>query len=59
MPSTNLIALIGSSDFSTADGLRASSKESIDILDEVFFTGEAWFYFSGNITRQNSRIWSA
>jgi len=34
-------------------------REGIHILHEVFFTDEAWFHFSGNITRQNSRIWSA
>lgn len=34
-------------------------REGIHILCEVFFTGEAWFHFSGNITRQNNRIWSA
>jgi hypothetical protein len=34
-------------------------REGIDILCEVFFTGEAWFHFSDNITRQNSRILSA
>ena len=34
-------------------------REGIHILYEVFSTGEAWFHFSGNITRKNNRIWSA
>jgi hypothetical protein len=31
----------------------------IDILDKVFYSGEAWFHLSGCINSQNSRIWSA
>jgi hypothetical protein len=34
-------------------------REGIHILHEVFFTDEACFHFGDNITRQNSRIWSA
>jgi hypothetical protein len=32
---------------------------SIDILDRVFYNGEAWFHLSGYVDSQNSRIWSA
>ena len=30
-----------------------------DVLDVTFFTNEAWFYLSGYVNLQNSRLWSS
>jgi len=35
------------------------STKGEEVLDITFFTDEAWFYLSGAVNSQNSRIWSA
>jgi hypothetical protein len=32
--------------------------KTVDILDDTFFTDEAWFHFSGYVNTQNTRLWS-
>lgn len=33
-------------------------QNGIDVLDETFFTDEAWFHLSGYMNSQNSRMWN-
>lgn len=33
-------------------------QNGIDVLNETFFTDEAWFHLSGYMNSQNSRLWS-
>ena len=37
---------------------RFINRHGIEVLDETFFTDEAWFNLSGYVNSQNSRIWS-
>jgi hypothetical protein len=59
MPSTTWASWYGAVTFVLQLVYTLHLREGIHILHEVFFTDEAWVHFSGNITRQNSRIWSA
>ncbi|KDR23996.1 hypothetical protein L798_07935 [Zootermopsis nevadensis] len=38
---------------------RELVRDGVGILDNIFFTDEAWFHLSGYVNSQNSRFWSS
>jgi hypothetical protein len=39
--------------------IRQFVRNGVDILQNVFFSDEAWFHLSGYLNSQNSRFWSS
>jgi uncharacterized protein YkuJ len=38
---------------------RRFVREGINVLDNAFFSDEAWFHLNGYINSQKSRLWNA